>query len=106
MQEKFSEEKNEQQVRNEEDITRLICDIKYKNPFEITVFEMLGMDPLGDTSKEDAKRIEEYSGIIRAFITDTQNTEIRNLIVQRDFKKAAEIMVTELERLDSFKKAA
>ena len=91
MAENFEDKEVETQTPSEEEISQMVGSVEYKNPFEEIVFQDLG---IGD----DVEQVLEYSKLIREFIGNPENSEIRDLIVRKEFKKASEIMVEEIRK--------
>ena len=77
--------------------------LEVRNPFQIEVFNKLAVDGLID--KKDTDTVRKYSKIIRKYIDNPENAGLRELILNKEFKEAAEIMVTEIER-DEFSQQA
>jgi len=78
--------------------------LEYRNPFQIEVFKRLIL--IGKLTREDVLDTERFGKIISDFIDNPQNTKIRELILQRQFKEAAELMVTEIGKEENYLEAA
>lgn len=88
-----------QMYRDEEKISKIVRSLEYRAPFEILVFQILGV-------ADNVEKVMEYSKAIGKFIDNPENIEIRNLIVDRRFKEAADMMVLEIQRQETEQKAA
>ena len=86
---------NEAAEQTDEEKERKISDIirslEYRNPFEVLVFEILDIE-------DDVEQVAKYGKLIRDFIDNPENTEVRSLIVQKKFKEAAELTVSEIRQ--------
>ncbi len=87
---------------NDEKGERLSLEVR--NPFQIEVFNKLIVDGLLDAKDPDS--IRKYSKVIRNYIDNSENARVRELILNREFKEAAEIMVIEIERDELSQQAA
>jgi len=77
-----------EKAMSEEEIEQNIRSLKYRNPFQIYVFKMLHLGNNVEQIMIDRKIISDY-------IDNPNNSEVRRLIVQNEFAKAAEILFAE-----------
>jgi len=102
MAEEFERKVENIQIRDEEKITQVVTEIHCKLSFERLVFEAFGIG-------KDPDEAIRYSNIIREFISNQQNIEIRDLLFsggKEDREKAAELMVEELHKQETSQKKA
>ncbi|MGB8816161.1 MAG: hypothetical protein WCC74_02970 [Minisyncoccia bacterium] len=87
--EKLNPETDSGGERQKEDF--LIHSLEYRNPLQILVFKMLGVE-------NDVEQIMKYSKMIRNFIDDPKNHEVRSLILQKKIEEAAKIVIAEIHK--------
>lgn len=97
------EEKSIENNKDEVEQTNRIP-LEYRNPFQIEVFKMLIISE--KLKKEDVAETERYGKIISDFIDSPNNVAVRELILQKKFKEAAELMVIEISEEENHLKAA
>jgi hypothetical protein len=68
-------------------------------PFQIMVFEMMGI-------QDDTDRVLADGKIISDYIDNEENVEVRELIKARKFEEAAVIVINEIKNEENFKRAA
>lgn len=90
---------NQNMTEEQREESRLIRTLEYRNPFQILVFNMLGV---GD----DLDKIYIYSKKISDYIDNPENHEVRKLIIQKDFQTAANILVEEIKKKEALSRAA
>lgn len=98
MNENFESKKIDSE-RSEEEITRLVKDVAHRNRFQRLAFEMLNVH-------NDPELALKYSTLIKNFIDDPENTEIRNLIAEENYNEAAQMMVEEIRKQEAPQKVA
>ena len=81
----------------EKKIDRLPMNLRM--PFQIMVFEMMGI-------QDDTDRVLADGKIISDYIDNTENVEVRELIKARKFEEAAVIVISEIKNEENFKHAA
>jgi len=74
--------------------------IEVRNPFQKFIFNKLN---IGD---DDVEKVLKDGKLISDYIDNPKNVEVRELIVQKEFEKAAEILIAELEKREDWPKAA
>ncbi len=76
---------------------RLPMDLRM--PFQKFIFQKLGIE-------DDVERVLIDGKIISDYIDNTKNRRVRELIQKRKFEEAADIVITEIQKVENLSKAA
>ncbi len=90
----------EEEKRVRDDLRETRLEMRLRLPFQVAVFELLKID------SGDFERIGPLSQTLSLMIDDPNNIEIRTLIINKEFQKAAELAVEILKEKENLPLAA